>query len=306
MRIRGSSSRQKMTVPIGKTYSDMAGLSYTEGIHSGVAKRAGQHRSGDVSGLLDENIDFKISDVDESGKRTLRSLTSKGVRSMSSEVMYLAAQRGDDWSLSSEMGPSRPAVYDVFSSQMKPDIFKTKSESDLLNSGEVSNYGDLEDDENLPGIFNRPGFGKTAFLTGSNFLGTIHSFENQQDTDLIEPDFNVGTTSQESSLLSEDLNTQFHGSKEVPWDSEEVDNLDDDDEVIPSSALEMFLWSAGLEAYLHKFLKEKVDMSILVKMSDSDLKEIELPFGPRKKLLDAIKYRQDVLSQMNYIKDSFL
>ena len=302
-----------MVAPTGKTYSDIAGL--TTG-RSGVAKRINQRRVGELTSGGGDTADFKISDMDESGNRTLRSLSgAQGVRSKTSEVMYLTAQRGDS-SAMSDISTSRPAVYEVFGGQSRGNLYKAKSESDLLDSGVDSYFGDEEEDEdNMGGIFNRPGFGKTAFLTGNNFLNTLHSFEGQVDGSDHSMDNGLPSAAvngyddggdDSDDVLGEEGNKMVRGPKDLPWDQEEVDTLDDDEEGTTTSALETFLWSVQLEGYLHKFLQEKVDMELLVKMSDKDLQEIGLPFGPRKRLLAAIKRRHEVLSLPKYISDSFL
>nr|KAG5709692.1 hypothetical protein BaRGS_027717 [Batillaria attramentaria] len=312
MRFRGTNNRKKLPAASSRTYSDMAGISHTAGARGGVAKLISQRRSANDLGtnvIGGEGADFKVSDVDESGKRTLRSLS--GVRGASSEVMYLTGQRGDN--SSADISTSRPAVFEVWGGQSRSNLFKTKSESDLLDSGTDSYFGDEEEDEeNAPGIFNRPGFGKTAFLTNSKFINTLPSFDDGGH-DGVPNGFpqqvngNADLSDENEGSLGEDPDPGFHGPMELPWDPDEVDPLDDDDETTASSPLEMFLWSAGLETYLHKFLQEKVDMELLVNMSDNDLKEIGLPFGPRKRLLEAIRRRQDVLRQPKVqMTDSFL
>ena len=197
MAFRGTKSQRSKMPPTqgsGKTYSDIAGL--TQGPRGGVAKKL-QRKSQDMNGT--DTVDFRISDVDGSGKRTLRSLSSgQGVISgKSSDVMYLTGQRGGGLGPSGTMSSedtmtssSRPAAYDVFRGTSQHAIFrnhygqshalfKSKSEPDLIDSGVVS-IGDEEDydDENSPGMFNRPGFGKTAFLPNYKFSHTLHSFDN--------------------------------------------------------------------------------------------------------------------------------
>uniref|UniRef100_A0A0E0KRL1 SAM domain-containing protein n=1 Tax=Oryza punctata TaxID=4537 RepID=A0A0E0KRL1_ORYPU len=46
--------------------------------------------------------------------------------------------------------------------------------------------------------------------------------------------------------------------------------------------------SLGLEKYVFLFHAEEVDMAALSQMGDSDLKEIGVPMGPRKKILQAV------------------
>ncbi|KAL8593328.1 hypothetical protein ACOMHN_009981 [Nucella lapillus] len=311
--IRGNRSPRKTVAPSGKSYSDIAGLTTTG--RGGAAKRINQRRAGELNGTggVGVRADFKISDVDESGNRTLRSLSAHGVRSASSEVMYLTGQRRD--TAISDVGTSRPALHEVFGhGHSRTNLYKSKSESDLLDSGVDSYLGDEDDDEdNMAGIFNRPGFGKTAFLTGGKFLNTIQSFDGQIDDkeDQVNGLTNGDVAEEkkddndDDEILGDDYGMVHGGPKELPWDQEDVDRLDDD-EASSASTVETFLWSAQMEGYLHMFLKEKVDLQVLVNMSENDLKEIGLPFGPRKRLLDIIRRRQNVLAVQKVMTDSFL
>ncbi|EFJ26131.1 hypothetical protein SELMODRAFT_270990 [Selaginella moellendorffii] len=52
-----------------------------------------------------------------------------------------------------------------------------------------------------------------------------------------------------------------------------------------------FLTSLGLEKYLLTFQAEEVDMTALRHMKDEDLKELNVPMGPRKKILLALGNR---------------
>lgn len=52
--------------------------------------------------------------------------------------------------------------------------------------------------------------------------------------------------------------------------------------------VEGLLRSLGLEKYFIHFRAEEVDMTALKQMGDSDLKELGIPMGPRKKILQAV------------------
>ncbi|XP_006652385.1 uncharacterized protein LOC102714448 isoform X2 [Oryza brachyantha] len=56
---------------------------------------------------------------------------------------------------------------------------------------------------------------------------------------------------------------------------------------VPLTVTEL-LNSLGLEKYVFLFQAEEVDMAALTQMGDSDLKEIGVPMGPRKKILLAV------------------
>ncbi|TVU13889.1 hypothetical protein EJB05_37322 [Eragrostis curvula] len=57
------------------------------------------------------------------------------------------------------------------------------------------------------------------------------------------------------------------------------------------SPLDSFLSSLGLEKYSITFQAEEVDMAALRHMSDSDLKALGIPMGPRKKIILALESR---------------
>jgi hypothetical protein len=234
-----------------RTYSDMAGL--TQGPRGGVAKKL-QRKSQDMNGVGGD--DFKFSDIDDSGKRTVRSINSGIISGKSGDVMYLTGQRGGgEWmdgagggggvagSSSGGGGYSRPMAIDVFSRQQpyhhhnRQNLFKSRSEPDLLDSGNASYYED-EDEENSPGIFNRPGFGKTVFLPSNrDFANTLHSFDhNQQNGDgpLTNGDVTITNGDSESGHDFDSLDIPKSaawrggaGGRELPWDQDEVGSPQD-------------------------------------------------------------------------------
>lgn len=57
------------------------------------------------------------------------------------------------------------------------------------------------------------------------------------------------------------------------------------------SPLDSFLKSLGLEKYSITFQAEEVDMAALRHMSESDLKALGIPMGPRKKITLALESR---------------
>lgn len=52
--------------------------------------------------------------------------------------------------------------------------------------------------------------------------------------------------------------------------------------------VESFLNSLGLGKYFLAFKREEVDMTTIKQMKESDLKDLIIPMGPRKKILQAI------------------
>ncbi|KAK6171190.1 hypothetical protein SNE40_019433 [Patella caerulea] len=287
MRIKGNTYKGKQGSVRNQNYSNMAG----------VAKKISQRKS-----TTSTEDGFKVSELDDSGNRTLRSLKGdQGIRGKSSEVMYMTNREHP----SADGSSNRPALHNVFG--MKPGAaWKSKSESDLLfDSGvEDSAYSDPDEDRDGPGLFNRPGFGNTAFLGNSAFINTMmHSFETGS-----EPVLNGNT-----DLDDIDSNNFAHGERHkhsemnyLPWDQDEVENLDDDEDETEYSALETFLVASGLHSYIPYFTREEIDLDILMKLTDNELKELGLQFGPRKKLQEAISRRKQYMEAPRCISDSYL
>ena len=62
------------------------------------------------------------------------------------------------------------------------------------------------------------------------------------------------------------------------------------------SSLATFLNSLALDEFRELFVKEKIDLRAVTLCNERDLKEIGLPLGPRKKILDAIQRRNELMS----------
>ncbi|XP_071107820.1 pre-mRNA splicing regulator USH1G-like [Haliotis cracherodii] len=304
VKLRGGANAKNRPGPAyGKKYSDMAGLTY--GTRTGVAKKVLQKK---ITNPLFEDSSFKTSEVDGSGKRTVKSMDGvQGIRGASAEVMYMTS-RGEH--SANEVSSSRPAVYELFDPN-KSNLSKSyKSESDLLvDSGVDSYFSDHEDEEDQPGLLYRPGFGQTAFFRKINpAMSTLQSFETGGDrTSGMMNGVNGGFDDQElTNGQGGDADVITARMQDLPWDQDDLENLDDDDEENEYSSLEMFLMSAGLPNYISHFTKERVDLDLLMKMSDVEMKEVGLPFGPRKKLLEAMERRKRVLQTPVDMTDSFL
>lgn len=85
--------------------------------------------------------------------------------------------------------------------------------------------------------------------------------------------------------------------------SESSDEEEDDN---PNGPLERFLTAFGLSEYLPKFLEEKIDLDILIKLTESDLSRLNLPMGSHRRLVIAINERKAALENPGEVKDSML
>lgn len=78
---------------------------------------------------------------------------------------------------------------------------------------------------------------------------------------------------------------------------------EDDD---PNGPLERFLTAFGLGEYLPKFEEQKIDLDTLVILTENDLKSLNLPLGPYRKLVNAINERKAALENPGEVTDSML
>ncbi|XP_032184490.1 ankyrin repeat and SAM domain-containing protein 4B [Mustela erminea] len=89
----------------------------------------------------------------------------------------------------------------------------------------------------------------------------------------------------------------------LPWDEDEVEWEED---VVDATPLEVFLQSHHLEEFLPIFMREQIDLEALLLCTDEDLQSIQMQLGPRKKVLNAINRRKQVLQQPGQLVDTSL
>lgn len=76
-----------------------------------------------------------------------------------------------------------------------------------------------------------------------------------------------------------------------------VDNID-------TKSLVTFMASLNLELFTPFLVNESIDLNTLTLCSDTDLKDIGFPLGPRRKLLDAVKKRTMAINHPGPMSDS--
>ena len=52
--------------------------------------------------------------------------------------------------------------------------------------------------------------------------------------------------------------------------------------------IETWLQALGLGKYTERFVDNEIDLNVLAKLTDDDLRELDLPIGPRRMIRDAI------------------
>lgn len=70
--------------------------------------------------------------------------------------------------------------------------------------------------------------------------------------------------------------------------------------------MERFLTAWELGEYLPKFVEQKIDLNTLMILTETDLKSLNLPLGPYRKLVNAISERKSALENPGEVTDSAL
>ncbi|KAF0296712.1 Usher syndrome type-1G [Amphibalanus amphitrite] len=95
--------------------------------------------------------------------------------------------------------------------------------------------------------------------------------------------------------------------KENPFDEQDLPSDDEAQEPDPeTSALHLFLTSAGIPEFIPTFVREQIDLTALELLTEEDLIELEVPLGPRKKLQKALRERKQSLEQPGEMVDTQL
>lgn len=241
--------------------------------------------------LIANDDDFKISEI-EDGKRSVRSLT--GLR-RDSEVMYGGTLDN----------PRRGRLNDVFN---ESDYLESSDKSDIPTTGTLTN-GVLKRSISQPdfmqqldnsdviqqepaSIFVRPGVGSFAFT--KSITNTLQALSVNE------------TMTEESSIGSAgSLAVRQRQFISQPFD-DELSDPESSEEENTNSPLERFLVAWGLGEYMPRFEEQKIDLDTLLLLTESDLKSLNLPLGPYRKLVTAILERKAALQNPGEVTDGQL
>ena len=70
--------------------------------------------------------------------------------------------------------------------------------------------------------------------------------------------------------------------------------------------MHFFLAASGLSDFADLLVREKIDLDSLILLTEADLKNLGMPLGPRRKLLQAIAERKSALEDPGELEDSHL
>ncbi|KAM7017519.1 triacylglycerol hydrolase DDHD2 isoform 2-T3 [Tautogolabrus adspersus] len=128
-------------------------------------------------------------------------------------------------------------------------------------------------------FYNSPTYCQTIVDTVASEINKLHILFKQR-----HPEFDGAVSvvghSLGSLILFDLLTNQRTGSDGVP--SDETFRLN-------CATLEQILTRLGLQQYLHTLQAENLDLESLALCQDSDLKDLGIPLGPRKKILNYVK-----------------
>lgn len=85
-----------------------------------------------------------------------------------------------------------------------------------------------------------------------------------------------------------------------------LDADSEEEEDSPNAPLQRFLTAFGLGDYLSRFEEQKIDLETLLILTETDLKSLNLPLGPYRKLVNAINERKTALENPGEVTDSAL
>ncbi|XP_017783952.1 PREDICTED: Usher syndrome type-1G protein homolog [Nicrophorus vespilloides] len=222
-----------------------------------------------------DDDDFKISEI-EDGKRSVRHI--QGLR-RDSEVLYGGV-------LEDTRRGRLDGVFNEAESVLSPNQSNGGSGTLTRSISQPDFMHELEQNEPLhhqpvePGsIFVRPGIGSLAFRKS------------------------ITNTLQAMSFAEAAVEESSIGSARFDDDISESEPEEEEEE---NSAIERFLTAWGLSEYLLRFDEQKIDLDTLLMLTESDLKTLNLPLGPHRKLVNAIAERKAALENPREVTDGKL
>ncbi|XP_067914770.1 pre-mRNA splicing regulator USH1G-like [Heterodontus francisci] len=240
---------------------------------------------------------FKIY---EDGRKSVRSLS--GLQ-LSNEVMFV--KQGTHSSPKDRMRCNIRDMFDTDEDTVSHAISDPGLHVDMANS-------EISTDSGHESLFNRPGLGTMVFrrnyVSGGLFGIGRDGGETMGNGEVKHTRVRLRSRLQRSASVDDSIGSahslQERDNDELPWEEVEL-GLDDDLEP-ETSPLETFLASLSMFEFVPIFKKEKIDLEALMLCSDEDLKSINIPLGPRKKIMEGIQRRQRAVEEADKLDDTSL
>lgn len=186
------------------------------------------------------------------------------------------------------------------------EVFREEEEDSLPKDFKEKLHFSEEEagDVQRESILNRPGLGSIVFSRNrvrdlEGISESKRELEFKMPSEFFQRQGAAGADEEEEEEEREANST----AGDLPWDEEEVDWEED---AVNATPLEVFLQSQHLEEFLPIFMREQIDLEALMLCSDEDLHNIHLQLGPRKKVLNAIDKRKQVLQHPGQLVDTSL
>lgn len=185
------------------------------------------------------------------------------------------------------------------------EVFREEEEEFSGNFQEKLQFSE-DDDDNVQheSILNRPGLGNIIFkrnrvMSPDDISESKREMGLKMSSELLQ---RPGAAETDEAETMEEGEENDHEDK-LPWEEHEVEWEED---VVDATPLEVFLLSHHLEEFLPIFTREQIDLEALLLCSDEDLQSIQMQLGPRKKVLNAISRRKQVIQQSGQLVDTSL
>lgn len=186
------------------------------------------------------------------------------------------------------------------------EVFREEEEDSLPKDFKEKLHFSAEeaDDVQRESILNRPGLGSIVFSRNrvrdlEDISESKRELEFKMPSEFFQRQGAAGADEEEDGEERE----ANSAAGDLPWDEEEVEWEED---AVDATPLEVFLQSQHLEEFLPIFMREQIDLEALMLCSDEDLHNIHLQLGPRKKVLNAIDKRKQVLQHPGQLVDTSL
>lgn len=142
-----------------------------------------------------------------------------------------------------------------------------------------------------------------------NFESSITQVSNSMAAMFVNVDYSDRSSSTESNGTNYRNVSQFRNNLREITAVSETDSEDDGNNVMDSSglsSLERFLIAFELVDYLKIFQEQQIDLDTLMLLTENDLKSLNLPLGPYRKLFVAIQARRAAFQSPGILSDTKL
>lgn len=258
-----------------------------------MARTSSREDSGTLSSSKGTFSSSSVSSASASGK--FGSL-SKGIK----DTFKLKFKKNKDTAeqIGKEGRSGQRNVMEVFREEEEEETFSENFKEKLQFSAEE------DDTVQHESILNRPGLGSIIFrknriLSPEEILDRKREMGFKISSELFQRE---GAAEMDEGEASEEGEENDY-KDELPWEEHEMEWEED---VVDATALEVFLLSHHLEEFLPIFMREQIDLDALLLCSDEDLQSIQMQLGPRKKVLNAINRRKQVIQQSGQLVDTSL